>query len=281
MPDATMQSASRFTLERLAALFTASFEGYLFPFSQPVDAMAARIRCEQIDLYQSRVVLVDDEPAGLCLLAQRGRRARVAAIGITAPRRGVGLGRALLGGAIEAARAAGADRLCLEVFAANRSALALYESSGFVRQRRLLGHARAAVPAAAAPEHRLSDLAALAVAMAAEPDRDWPWQISSHTLVAAAPDALHVHALGSEAFACLHPANPKRLSMRLLYVIPSARRQGRARRLLSAIQSVHPDAAWELPPLVPEDMGAAALHALGFTRTELHQLEMELPLGPA
>ena len=203
-----MQSASRFTLEQLSELFTASFEGYLFPIAQPVDALAARIRCEQIDLFLSRVVLVDDEPAGLCLLAQRGRRARVAAMGIVAARRGLGLGRALMDGSIDIARAAGADRLCLEVFAANRSALALYESSGFVRRRLLLGHARAALPRGPAAEHHLSDLAALAVAMAAEPDRDWPWQLPPHTLVAAAPDALHVHALGGEAFACLNPANP-------------------------------------------------------------------------
>ena len=91
---------------------------------------------------------------------------------------------------------------------------------------------------------------------------------------------MHVHALGSEAFACLNPINPKRLSLRLLYVLPSARRQGRARRLLSAIQSVYPDAAWEIPQLVPEEMSAAALCGLGFAQTELHQLEMELPLGP-
>lgn len=278
MPDVTMQSASRFSLEQLSALFTASFEGYLLPIAQPVDALAARIRCEQIDLFLSRVALVDDEPAGLCLLAQRGRRARVAAMGIVAARRGLGLGRALMDGSIAIARTAGADRLCLEVFAANRSAVALYESSGFVRVRRLLGHARAALPAVAAPEHGPSDLAALAAALAAEPERDWPWQLSPHTLVAASPDAMHVHALGGEAFACLNPVNPKRLSLRLLYVMPSARRRGLARRLLSGVQSLYSGAAWEIPPLVPEEMGAAALHGLGFARTELHQVEMELPL---
>jgi ribosomal protein S18 acetylase RimI-like enzyme len=280
MPDVTMQSASRFTLEQLSALFTASFEGYLFPIAQPVDALAARIRCEQIDLFLSRVLLVDDEPAGLCLLAQRGRRARVAAMGIVASRRGLGLGRALMDGCIAIARAAAADRLCLEVFAANRSALSLYESSGFARVRRLVGHARAALPPVAATDLRRTDLDTLAVALAAEPDREWPWQLSPHTLIAASPDAMHVHALGGEAFACLNPANPARLGLRMLYVVPSARRRGHARRLLSAIQSLHPGAAWEIPPLVPEEMSAAALHGLGFARTELHQLEMELRLGP-
>jgi ribosomal protein S18 acetylase RimI-like enzyme len=272
-------SAAGFDLERLTELFAASFEGYLVPVAQPTDVLAARIRSEQIDLHLSRVLLVDGEPAGLCLLAQRGWRMRVAAMGIVAGQRGRRLGRALLDDAVAVSRAAGADRLVLEVLSPNQAALALYDSAGFRRQRRLLGFASSALPVAAAPEHQLASPESLAAALAAEPERAWPWQLSPHTLVAAAPEALHVHALGSEAFACVSRPGPGRLSLRLLYVVPSARRQGRARRLLGAIQSLDPEATWDVPPLVPEEFDVAAMAALGFAQGELHQFEMELALA--
>ncbi|HKE20685.1 MAG TPA: GNAT family N-acetyltransferase [Kofleriaceae bacterium] len=276
---AAATSASHLGLVELAALFTACFEGYLVPVAQPPDALATRIRSEQVDLHLSRVLVAGGEAAGLCLLALRGRRARVAAMGIAAAWRGRGLGRALLDDAIATARAAGADRLCLEVFAQNRAAVALYEAAGFRRIRRLLGHSRPAVTPAPAPEHHLTDLEALATALAAEPERAWPWQLSPHTLVAASP-ALQVHALGREAYACLHPAAPGRLAVRILYVVPAARRKGRARRLLGAIQSIHPDASWDILPIAPEEFSPEALAALGFAPTELHQLEMERSLAP-
>ncbi|HWM87904.1 MAG TPA: GNAT family N-acetyltransferase [Kofleriaceae bacterium] len=277
MPLIEQRSAAHYSLVQLVDIFAAGFEGYLVPIAQPVDALAARMRAEQVDLHLSRVICVDGEPAGLCLLAQRGRRVRVAAMGVASSRRGLGLGRALIDEAIDIARAAGADRLLLEVIASNPAALGLYRSAGFRQIRRLLGHTRAALAPVAAAEHQLLDHEALAAAQATEPDLAWPWQLSPHTLVAAAP--LQVHALARDAFALINPANPERLGLRLLYVIPSARRQGRARRLLASIQARHPQASWDIPAVIPEELGAAALAALGFRPIDLHQLEMELTLG--
>lgn len=268
------ESTARFTLEQLTSLFAACFEGYLVPMVQPVDALAVRFRSEQIDLHLSRVIHAGGAPAGLCLLAQRGRRLRVAGMGIVADQRGLGLGRALLESAVAIGRTTGADRLTLEVISANRAALGLYESCGFRPQRNLLGHERAALPASAADEHELADSEALAAALAAEPDRPWPWQLAPHTVVAASA-SLEVHALGKDAYAWVNPAVPGRLGLRLLYVRPQARRQGRARRLLASIQARYPEASWEIPAVVPEDFSPAALAALGFRQIALHQLEME------
>jgi ribosomal protein S18 acetylase RimI-like enzyme len=280
MPDIRHESAAQFTLAELADLFTASFEGYLVPVAAPIGAFAARIRSEQIDLHLSRVVRVDGAAAGLCLLAQRGVRVRVAGMGIAAAWRRQGLGRALLAASVAAAKSAGGRRLLLEVFAANPAAVALYESFGFRRQRHLVGFARSAFGArfgaSSAADYRIADLETLAAAMAAEPELAWPWQLSPHTLVAAASDSLQVHALGRDAYACLNAANPQRLSLRVLYVSPAARRQGRARRLLEAIQTAYQAASWEIPPLVPEEFSPEALVSLGFKRTPLYQLEMEL-----
>jgi ribosomal protein S18 acetylase RimI-like enzyme len=50
--------------------------------------------------------------------------------------RGRGVGRALLEAAIERSRAQGLHKLCLEVFAANAAALALYRRCGFAEEGR-------------------------------------------------------------------------------------------------------------------------------------------------
>ena len=57
-------------------------------------------------------------------------------IGLRAPYRGAGLGRRLLGAALEAAWAAGFERIELWVRAPNLPAIALYRSFGFVEEGR-------------------------------------------------------------------------------------------------------------------------------------------------
>lgn len=53
--------------------------------------------------------------------------------------RGVGLGSALLTAGIEWAQSVGVQKLTLEVFATNESAIALYRKMGFVEEARLRG----------------------------------------------------------------------------------------------------------------------------------------------
>ena len=55
-------------------------------------------------------------------------------MGLLAPYRGRGIGRALMRLALEEARAAGMWRVELEVFADNQPAIALYEKMGFLRE---------------------------------------------------------------------------------------------------------------------------------------------------
>jgi ribosomal protein S18 acetylase RimI-like enzyme len=62
------------------------------------------------------------------------RHSAVLGMGLLPGYRGRGLGRALLGETLRAARAAGLTRIELEVVASNRAAIALYERSGFVRE---------------------------------------------------------------------------------------------------------------------------------------------------
>jgi ribosomal protein S18 acetylase RimI-like enzyme len=196
-------------------------------------------------------------------------------MGVTLEHRGRGVGRALLDAALDAARAAGARVLLLEVIGQNTSAVALYESGGFTRTRRLVGRARPPVEASPAPEHRMTDVEELARALMAEPDLPWPWQMEPASVTSLS--GFEVHALGPDAFACVRPS-PQKLTLRHLVVRPPARRRGLARRLLASIQARHPEAAWDIPPLVPEGLAAPALDALGFGPMEHFQLEMERPL---
>ena len=55
-------------------------------------------------------------------------------MGLLAPYRGQGIGRRLAAAAIEAARAAGMERIELEVLATNVNAIRLYEKLGFVHE---------------------------------------------------------------------------------------------------------------------------------------------------
>lgn len=89
-----------------------------------------------------RVAEVDGRVAGTSLLLTRAgsRGARLYSIVVDPVCRGRGLGRALAQDALAQARAAGCDRLDLEVRADNASALALYRALGFGEQRRLPGY---------------------------------------------------------------------------------------------------------------------------------------------
>ncbi|MEZ4362781.1 MAG: GNAT family N-acetyltransferase [Kofleriaceae bacterium] len=271
-------SAGTLNLGELSALMTAGFAGYVVPVTHPTDALAARIRAEQVDLHLSRIALVDGVAVGVALLAVRGRRVRVAAMGVIEGLRGRGVGRALLDSSFAAARDAGAARVLLEVIAENVAAVELYRRAGFVETRRLVGYQRDALPPAADARHRESELEELAAALAADPDVAWSWQMAPASVAALASTVFQVHALGDEAYACIRET-PAGLTLRQLTVRPSARRRGLARSLLAAIQAQHPGASWELPPLVPEAVGHEALGALGFARMSLHQLELERDLA--
>ena len=58
--------------------------------------------------------------------------------------RGLGVGSALVQAAISRARDQGLHKLCLEVFARNTAAIALYRKSGFVEEGRRIGQYRRA-----------------------------------------------------------------------------------------------------------------------------------------
>jgi len=103
----TFAPATAYTLDALGDIFTRSFENYFYPGTTTAVTLSARVRIEQIDLYRSLVMQVDDDLAGIALLGLRGDRAWCGGFGVMLPFRGRGLAHALATAMLEQARQQG------------------------------------------------------------------------------------------------------------------------------------------------------------------------------
>lgn len=267
-------SASRFSLDALTELFNRGFAGYLFPVHMTPEALSHRIRTEDVDLHASKVVLKAGQAAGFALVARRGCRSRLAAMGVREEARHLGLGRTLLGAILQDAhdRQGGGDRdMRLEVFEGNIAARALYESLGFQDRRRLLGRTLR-VPRARPAALELHD-SPVWIRVAATEDLDLPWQLEPATLAVLGAPA-RVASLDGKAWALIQGTSRDLLLLRGIFVHPEHRRQCLATRLISALATMHPGLAIHFPPLLPEPMGAPFFDHLGFQVDAMNQVEM-------
>lgn len=136
MHDAVVRDAGPGDVARLAGLERALFG------AQAWDEAALRA---ELDGPGRRLLVLDvrDRPvAAYAATMVVGDVADLLRIGVDPARQGRGLARVLLGAAVDHARAAGADRLLLEVAASNEPALALYRGAGMVELDRRRGYYR-------------------------------------------------------------------------------------------------------------------------------------------
>ena len=73
--------ASESTLPDLVKLLNLGFENYLVPIQFSLPQFLTMVRKDSIDLTTSRILLADDEPSGIALIARRGWTSRLAAMG--------------------------------------------------------------------------------------------------------------------------------------------------------------------------------------------------------
>ena len=125
MGSVVLEPASTRSYAELAAIFNAGYEGYYTPFTLDEAAFRAMSTMWDDDLDASRLVLVDGEPAGICKLAVRGDRGWIAGIGVTAPQRSTGVGKALMRDVLEEAARLGLREVWLEVLVQNEPAIRL------------------------------------------------------------------------------------------------------------------------------------------------------------
>jgi ribosomal protein S18 acetylase RimI-like enzyme len=111
-------------------------------FDEPIDApevLERRYR-EQLDSGDVTVLLGGEGPDGFAQLRYRGQiysdapAAYLEELYVAAPKRGEGLGRALLEAAMEEARERGADHIDLGTAESDTAARGLYESAGFTNR---------------------------------------------------------------------------------------------------------------------------------------------------
>ncbi len=121
-----------------AALLNAAYADYFVPLHLSPDQMRTMHDIYDIQVNLSVVARAGGELAGLALLAQRGGRGWVCAVGVRPEWRRQGIARALMAGLLANARDAGMRQVSLEVIDRNAAARALYEGLDFAVTRELL-----------------------------------------------------------------------------------------------------------------------------------------------
>src|SRR5690242_8898227 len=131
--------ASNYPLPDLVRFLNQGFEAYFVPIQIDTAAFLTMLRKDGIDLTASRVLIAEEHPCGIALIARRGWTSRLAAMGIARERRSKGAGSWFMEQLIEEAFQRGDREMSLEVIEKNEPAVKLYQKSGFQTVRRLIG----------------------------------------------------------------------------------------------------------------------------------------------
>ncbi len=152
--------ATALSLDALTALYNRSREDYLVPMPMTAEALAAYVARYDIDLSASLLAELDGELVALGMLGIRGVRAWLTRMGVVREARRSGVGRALVDGLLDSARAAGASAAQIEVIDENAAGQRLFRAAGFEPLRRLLVLERPSAPSFAlfpTPERTLGN----------------------------------------------------------------------------------------------------------------------------
>ena len=263
MADLELQPASDLSDEELAALFTASYEGYLVPFA--VDPAAVRSLTETCDLDRAASVIAvrGGERVGLANLGLRGSDAWVGGVGVVPAERRRGTGRRLMQALHENARSRGVERVWLEVIVENGGAIALYEQLGYAHVRELEVWSLAGTPGGEANETDAAEAHAWIREHRVEGE---PWQRD---------DASLAKATGARGLVVAAAAAAVRVAGGRVSVVQIAGEEAPLRQLLEGVRRLGDTVSvLNLPAGHP---ASSALAALGGT-ANVRQYEMVLQL---
>jgi GNAT superfamily N-acetyltransferase len=142
--DFSAVPASNYPLADLVKFVNRGFEAYFVPIQFNPATLLNMLYKDSIDLTASRILLVDEQPCGIALIARREAlyASRLAAMGIAREVRGKGAGSWLMDVLIREARQRNDHEMELEVIEQNEPAVKLYRKSGFQAVRRLVGFIR-------------------------------------------------------------------------------------------------------------------------------------------
>lgn len=271
----TSNPASDYSNSELVDILNRGFEGYFVPITFHVTAFLNMLRKDGIDLTASRVILKDDRPIGIALLARRGWTSRLAAMGIAREYRGTGAGSWCMAQIIQEARQRGEREILLEVIEQNAAAVHLYEKFGFEIVRRLIGLIYKNAVDHGSGEMDEVDIRTVSNRIAPCGLPDLPWQLSAESIAQTNPPAC-AYCKG-QSYAVISNPDVNDVVIWSLLVEPSRRGNGLGTDMLKSIIARHPHKTWHVPALLPEELGIVYERA-GFVREELSQWQMRLRL---
>ena len=275
MSPLSLKPANEFTIPQLADLMTRSFEGYFVPVNITDVILLTMLRRDGVDLTASRVIMKDDEPSGLALIARRGWTSRLAAMGIVSTARNGGTGTWAMQQLIAEAQARGEKEMLLEVIEQNTAGVKLYEKVGFTKIRRLVGYRLENPPVESEEELEEVNIREVARMVSYHGLKDLPWQLSGPTIAHHTPPS-RAYRL-NDAYCLI--SNPEATDVSISSVLVKARSRGAGLSavLMRALFARFPNKVWHVSPIFPEEMGVI-FEQVGMTRETLSQWQMSLKL---
>lgn len=269
--------ASNYPLPDLVEFLNRGFEAYFVPIQFNAITFLDMLRKDGIDLTASRVLILEDQPCGIALLARRGWASRLAAMGIAMEVRGKGAGSWFMAELIQEACQRNDREMVLEVIEQNEPAVKLYQKSGFQTVRRLIGFTRRGKEAQENERSALHkiDLRAMGRLVSQHGLPDLPWQLSGESIAQMNPPAC-AYCKGPAYLAISNP-EAEHVVIWSLLVEQDARGDGLGPDMLKSVIASHRGKTWHVPAIFPEEFGKVFEKA-AFAREELSQWQMKLNL---
>ena len=129
-----IKPASDYPIPDLVQVLNRSFENYIVPIRFEPSQFLTMLHKDNIDLGSSRVLLFDNQPSGIALIARRGWTSRLAAMGVAMEVRGKGFGTKFMEQLILEARNRNDREMVLEVIEKNEPAVRMYQKCEFDKQ---------------------------------------------------------------------------------------------------------------------------------------------------
>ena len=271
MSSLSLKPAHEHPIPFLADLMTRSFEGYFVPINITETVLLTMLRRDGIDLTASRVLLKDDEPVGLAMIARRGWTSRLAAMGITSNARSGGIGTWAMEKLIEEAKERGEKDMLLEVIEQNTAGVKLYEKVGFKKIRRLVGYKLENPKVDLAHTLEEMDIRELGRLVTYHGLSDLPWQLSGATIMQHTPPSRAFRI--NEAYCLISNPDVTDVAISSVLVKTRSRGAGLSGVLMRALFARFPDKIWHVPAIFPEEM-SFIFEQVGMMRESISQWQM-------
>jgi GNAT superfamily N-acetyltransferase len=275
--DFSAVPASNYPLADLVEFVNRGFEAYFVPIQFNPATLLNMLYKDSIDLTASRILLVDEQPCGIALIARREAlyASRLAAMGIAREVRGKGAGSWLMDVLIREARQRNDHEMELEVIEQNGPAVKLYRKSGFQAVRRLVGFIRKEAEGRGENALYKIDLREMGNLVSQHGLPDLPWQLSGESIARLNPPACAYRK--GQAYVAVSNIEAEHVVIWSLLVEREARGEGSGVGILRSLIASHAGKTWHVPAILPEELGKVFERA-DFEKEELSQWQMRLNL---